>query len=41
MQTKDQVAKKPGVVDKYQGVKRESVSVILTDKNGKQTKIKL
>jgi hypothetical protein len=32
---------KPSAVDKYKGLKKESVVVVLTDKNGKQTKVKL
>lgn len=32
---------KQPVNDKYKGLKKESVAIILTDKNGKQTKIKL
>jgi len=33
--------KKHPVVDEYKGVRNESVIVIMTDKDGKQTKIKL
>ena len=32
---------KPNANDDYKGVKKESVVVIMTDKDGKQTKIKL
>jgi len=29
------------IVDEYKGLRRESVIIILTDKNGQETKIKL
>jgi hypothetical protein len=32
---------KPIVSEKYKGIKKESVMFILTDENGKQTKVKL
>jgi hypothetical protein len=34
-------SQKPSAVDEYKGLKKESVVVVLTDKDGKQTKVKI
>jgi hypothetical protein len=36
-----QAPKKNPIVDEYKGLKSEQVTVVLTDKDGKQTQIKL
>jgi hypothetical protein len=41
METKPRRPFKPAATDKYHGLKRESIVVIMTDKDGKQTKVKL
>jgi len=33
--------KKPSMIDKYAGIKREKITMILTDKDGKKTEIKV
>jgi len=33
--------KKPAVSDQYQGVKKETVVVVIKDQDGKETKIKI